>query len=149
VIVVFIVLIALVVFAIAVVTVGAVVNRLAAAPPTSVFDLDEAVHFVADRLPDDLTAELSYDDVRKLLQWHLDYLEEKGVATEADVGALPSGPIIAGEDEGVAFVLGRATDDGLEIDDVAVVEVLEAETAYLTAIGAIGGEVSPPADPLP
>jgi hypothetical protein len=48
---------------------------------------------------------------------------------------------VTGDDEGVAHVLGRAADGGLDVDDVAVVEVIEAEGAYLRAIGALGDPV--------
>jgi hypothetical protein len=149
VIVVFVVIAIVVVVAIALVAVGAATGRLASEPPTSVYDMDEAVHFVAGRLPDDVTATLSYDDVRALLGWHLDYLEEKGVAgrSDHDLETLPSGPIVTADDEGVAYVLGRATDAGLDVDDVAIVEVLEGEQAYLQAIGAVGAEVPSPRDP--
>ena len=37
-------------------------------PKQAQFDLDEAVDYVADRLPDDVTAQLSFDDVRSLLR---------------------------------------------------------------------------------
>lgn len=148
-IVVFIVLTALAIIAIGLVAVGKVTAELAVEPPTSVFDLDEAVTFVADNLPDYVTAQLSYDDVRVLLGFHLDYLEAKGVAGESDhdLDALPAGPIVTGEDEGVAYVLGRADEVGLDCEDVHVVEVIEAELSYMRAIGAIGAEVPAPQDP--
>lgn len=147
--VVFIVLTVLAITAIGLVALGKVTEELASEPPTSVFDLDEAVTWVADRLPDYVTAQLSYADVRTLLGFHLDYLEAKGVAGENDheLEALPSGPIVAGEDEGVAYVIGRADAIGLDCEDVHVVEVIEAELAYLRAIGAIGAPVPSPADP--
>jgi hypothetical protein len=148
-IVVFVVVAVLGVVVIALVAVGAVTGRLAGAPRRSVFDLDEAVHYVADRLPGETTAQLSYDDVRSIVGWHLDYLEDKGVAGESDhtLDALPSGPIVTADDESVAYVLGRAGEAGVEVDDVQVVEVVEAELAYLLAIGAIGGPVPTPRDP--
>jgi hypothetical protein len=150
VIVVFVLIAAVLVVAIALVAVGAVTSRLAHQPRRSVFNLDEAVHWVAERLPDDVTAELSYDDVRQVIGWHLDYLEDKGVAGETDqiLESLPSGPVITADDEGVAYVLGQATEAGVEIDDVQVVEVLQGELAYLLAIGAIGAEVLSPPDPV-
>ena len=46
---------AVIVVAIALVAIGAVTGRLADEPRRSVFDLDEAVESVADRLPDDIT----------------------------------------------------------------------------------------------
>jgi hypothetical protein len=60
-----------------------------------------------------------------------------------------AGPVIAADDEGVAHVIGRIAEAELEIDDGAVVEVLEAEGAYLRAIGAVGSAVPPPVDPEP
>ena len=133
------------VLVIAVVAVGAVVNRLASEAPVSVFDEDEAVEWIADRLPFEVAAQLSHDDVRTLLLWHLEYLEDKGVATESGFTALPGGVVVA-EDDALAYLLGQATDAGLEVDDGQVVAVLEAEQDYLEAIGAIGPRVDDPTD---
>jgi hypothetical protein len=149
--VVFIVLAVLIVVAIGLVSVGRATATLAAAPPRSTFDLDDAVEFVADRLPLDVSSVLSYDDVRAVIGWHLDYLEAKGVAVEAErVGYFdapsPVGldaPVLAAEDEGVAYVLGQAAAAGVDLDDVAVVEVIDAEAAYLRVIGVIGSPVAP------
>jgi hypothetical protein len=145
----FVVLTVLVVAAIGLVSVGGVTARLAAAPPRNLFDLDEAVGFVAERLSPEAAGQVSYDELRLLLGWHLDYLEARGVAAEDDGSiaspARGSDPaVVAEDDEGVAFVLGRAEGAGLDVDDVAVVEVLHAEAAYLVAIGALGPEVDPP-----
>lgn len=175
--VVFVVLTVLVVIVIGLVAVGGVTAKLVSQPARPLFDLEEAVDFVAERLPDDVTAELSYDDVRQLVEWHLDYLQERGVARtiedaagrarhsatdRGDEGAanLTSGnpddvedveavvsaddlPLVAEDDEGVAYVLGRALDAGLEVDDVQIVLVIDAEMAYLEAIGALGDPVDP------
>lgn len=146
--VVLVVLAAVAVVVIGLVAVGAVTGRLADEPRRSVFDLDEAVQYVAARLPDDVTAVLSYDDVAQILAWHLDYLEQKGVAGQNDhqLEELPQGPIVTADDEAVAYVIGRGNDIGTELDDVHVFEVLTAEQDYLRAIGAIGGEVPAPID---
>ena len=143
---VFVVLAAVLVVVIALVTIGRLTYRLEDEPPTSVYDLDEAVEFVADRLPDEMTAELSYDDVRALLLWHLDYLEERGVARDHGDN-VTSGPLMAAEDDALAFVLGRAVDADVPVDDVWVVRVLDASSAYLRAIGAIGAQLPEPPDP--
>lgn len=147
--VVFVIVAVLAVVLIALVAVGAVTARLAEEPRRSVFQLDQAVEYVADRLPDDVTAQLSYDDVAQILAWHLDYLEQEGVAGETDdeLEGLPQGPIVTADDEAVAYVIGRGTEVGTELDDVHVFEVLNAEQDYLRAIGAIGGVVPQPVDP--
>jgi hypothetical protein len=142
----FVVLTVLAVAVIGLVALGRLTYQLEDAAPTSVYDVAEAVEFVADRLPDEVTAELSYDDVRSMLLWHVDYLEDRGVARESG-DDVTSGPLVAAEDEALAYVLGKATEAGLEVDDTWVVAVLDASSAYLEAIGAIGGQVPEPPDP--
>ncbi len=137
----------LVIVAIALVAVGKVTAELASTPRVSVFDLDEAVAYIADRLPLDTAGQLSYDDVRTILGWHLDYFEERGAATETRLADLPSVPVVTDDDGSVAYVLGRVSDAGLGVADEQVVEVLDLQMAYLGAIGAIGGVVPEPPDP--
>ncbi len=110
---------------------------LGAQPKQAHFDLEEAVTFVADRLPDEVTARLSFDDVRSLLRWHLEYLRVRGVPVRRDQ-ATEGDPVVVEDDEGIAYVLGRADEDGLDVTDVEVAHVLDAEVAYFEAIGAIG-----------
>jgi hypothetical protein len=147
--VVFVVVAVLAVVAIGLVAVGAVTSRLSDQPKRSVFDLEEAVAYIADRLPGEATAQLSYEDVAVIVGCHLDYLETKGVAGESDhdLEDLPVGPIVTDDDEGVAYVIGRANERGLAVDDVHVFQVLDVELQYLRAIGAVGGEVPTPLDP--
>jgi hypothetical protein len=133
------------VLVIAVVAVGAVVNRLAVEAPLSVFDEAEAVEWIADRLPFDVAAQLSHDDVRALVLWHLEFLEHRGVATETAFEEAPDAVVVA-EDDSLAYVIGQAAEAGLDVDDVHVVAVLEVEEQYLEAIGAIGPRVADPAE---
>jgi hypothetical protein len=141
-----VVLAGLLVLVIGVIAVGAVVNRLAVEAPVSVFDEDEAVDWIADRLPFEVAAQLSHDDVRAIVLWHLEYFEAEGVATESAFAEAPDGVVVA-EDDSLAYVLGRASDAGLDVDDVQVVAVIETELDYLEAIGAIGPRVAEPPDP--
>lgn len=148
---VFVIVTALAVVAIALVIVGRVTATLAQAPPPSLFVLEDAVTFIGDELPYEAAAQLSYDDVRALVTLHVDYLESRGVA--ADLGDVVeatrsgSGALVAEDDEGVAYVIGKAAEADLDVTDVQVVQVLRAEMAYLQAIGALGAEVEPPCDP--
>ena len=144
---VFVVVGALLVVAIALVAVGRATSELASAPPRSSYALEEAVQFVADRLSTDASSQLSYAEVDQLLGWHLDYLEDRGVASEGQPEVPTSGPLVADEDDALAYVLGRADAAGLEVADEHVAEVLAGDIAYLEAIGAIGAEVAPPIDP--
>jgi hypothetical protein len=139
--VVLVVIAALAVFAIAAAAVGTVSGRMATEPPPTLFDMNEAVEFVADRLPDEVTARLSYDDVRRILHWHIDYLEAKGLASSATPEVLADdqgGPVVVADDDSVAWVIGQVADAELDLGDVDVMLIIEAELDYLRAIGAIG-----------
>ena len=129
---------------IALVAVGREAFTLSAQPKQAHYDLEEAVEFVADRLPDEVTAVLTYDDVRSILRWHLEYLRDRGVPVRRD--QLEGGPVVVEDDEGIAWVLGKADEVGLEVTDAEVAIVLQTELAYFEAIGAIGGEVPEPPD---
>lgn len=135
---------AVVVVVIALVAVGREAFTLSVQPKQAHFDLEEAVEFVADRLPDEVTAVLSYDDVRSILRWHLEYLRDRGVPARRDL--VDGGPVVVEDDEGIAWVLGRADEVGMDITDTEVAVVLETELEYFEAIGAIGGAVPEPPD---
>jgi hypothetical protein len=77
---------------------------MATQPKQAHYDLEEAVEFVADRLPDEVTAVLTFDDVRSILRWHLEYLRDRGVPVRRD--QTDGGPVIVEDDEGIAWVLG-------------------------------------------
>lgn len=125
------------VVAIALVAVGRISGELGSTAKEAIYDRDEAVDYVADLLPDDVTAQLSYEELAQLLQFHIDYLTSRGVA-HAQGDSTVAGPALASEDDALAYVIGRAGDVGLDVDDVAVVQVIAADERYLRAIGAIG-----------
>ncbi len=139
------------VFAIAAGVVGREARRLAAEPPKAMFDLDEAVDWVADRVPYDVAAELSHDDVRDIFRWHLQYFRSRGVTTNGDGPDGPAGPVVVGGADTVDFVLGQARRAGRDLDPGQVRTVLDVQMSYLQSIGAVGpparpGEVPPPSD---
>ena len=112
------------------------------------YDLFEAVDFVAERLPDELSAKLSYEDVQEILLWRLDHLRLQGSATygRADVTATEAEnldeEVVTSDDDSVDYVLAKAIESGRDIDALDVVIVLDLESQYLKAIGALG----PPAE---
>ena len=146
---VFVIIAALVVFAIAAATVGTVVGRLADAPRPTVLQVDDSVTWIAERLPFEIAAEISHDDVRRILDWHLDYFADVGLATDhgQELGgtAVPVGhaPVVASTDESIDFVVSRALEQGSELTALQVVVVLDKQMEYWQEIGAIG----PPAEP--
>jgi len=146
---VFVVLAMLTTFVIAAVAVGSSTAQLATRARRSVYDLDEAILFVADRLPTEITAEIGFDDVRAVLGWNLDYLQSKGIASAKAADDPGSGLIVVGDEEPLAWILGRleSADEGSagsSLSDLQVVAILEANRTYEVSIGAIGEEVVGP-----
>lgn len=142
---VFAVLAALAVFLIAAVVVGREAHRLDAVAPRVVYRLDEAVEFVADRLPEPSQARLTPGEVEQLLVFHLRWLHAKGLQPVDVIDRRQdiTTPTVITEDTLIGYLLGEAQREGVELlDDVDAVAVADAHLAYLDAIGAVG----PPAD---
>jgi hypothetical protein len=132
----------LIVFVIAAVVIGREARRLGNVPPKPVFDFEEAVEWVCRHVSDDVAAELSPDDVRQIINWHLEYFRLKGVSSNGH-GTQSEGPVVVGGAETVDFVLMRAQSAGSTYTPAQVHAVLDAQMTYLEAIGAIG-PVDPP-----
>jgi hypothetical protein len=127
----------LVVFVIAAVVIGREARRLGGRPPRPVFDFEEAVDWVCRHVSDDVAAELTPEDVRQIINWHLEYFRLKGVSSNGH-GAHGEGPVVVGGAETVDFVLTRAQSAGFAYTPAQVHAVLDAQMTYLEAIGAIG-----------
>ena len=130
----FFVLAALIVFAVAAATVGREAFRLGHEPPATIFDLDEAVDYVADDIPDDAQARLTYDEVRELVLAELDHLRDEGIFGYPGEEPRPEDDVVVSEDDAVAVLLA----EGLDVVDEDVVLVVESLHNYLAEIGAIG-----------
>jgi hypothetical protein len=130
-----------VVFLIAAVLVGREARRLDREPPRAVFDLDEATEWVANHLPFEVSAVLSFSDVRRILDWNLEFLRSKGMS--AGEPNLPDGSVVVGPEEVADFVLDRARETASPYSEDQVAAVLDAQFGYFDAIGAIGPEAAP------
>jgi len=111
---------------------------------TTIFDLDEAVADVGDRLPEGVQARLTYDDVRTLIVATLAHLRQKGLTAlpgeEVDrTGERPE--VVVADDDAVAVVLGAVEAQGLDVTDEDAFEVIRALLAHLQQIGALGPPV--------
>jgi hypothetical protein len=116
-------------------------GRIANEPPPALFDLDEAHDWVVAHVPDDVAATLTSDDVRRILEFQLEYFETKGVSGNGS-GPHSTGPVVVGGAEAVAYIVDRAAATGEAYLPEQVYGVLETQLAYLRSIGAVG----PPAD---
>jgi hypothetical protein len=136
---------AVAVFAIAAVAVGREAHRLDAVAPRAVYDLDEAVEFVADRLPAAAQARLTHEEVRSLLRSHMVELRSKGLQppVAADQVQEIVHPVVVDETDAVGYLIGEADRLTVDVSDEDVAHVVDAHLTYLQAIGAVG----PPAPP--
>lgn len=140
---------AVAVLAIAVAAVAIAVGRLENETAPSVYELEGAVDYIADRLPAEVTARVSYDDVRRVAGWHLDWFASVGLATEygielGDPAVDEDEVTVADTDAAVDAVVARSLKSGGP-EPVDVVCICELQMQYLTEIGAIGpSETDPP-----
>ena len=119
-------------------------GRIAREPPPALFDVDEAFDWVVQHVPDIVAATLTPDDVRRILDFQLEYFQRTGGSGNGKSGRA-HGPVVIGEAEAVAFILERAAATGEAYLPEQVYAVVETQLTYLRSIGAIG----PPADPPP
>jgi hypothetical protein len=111
--------------------------RLSYEPPPPVFDMDEAYDWVVEHLPDVVAATLTSDDVRRILDFQLEFFKRKGV-TGNGASANPPGDVVVGGSETVEYILERARATGEEYIPEQIYGVIETQLAYLRAIGAVG-----------
>lgn len=126
------------VFVVAAVVVGREARRLDAMPARATVDMDEQVLFVADRLPDEVTAQLSYGDVRQILDWHLAFLSDHGLEVTGGDPAVVNESVVVDPVSSLDDVLERAAAADLPYTAMQVKMVLDAQLAYLDEIGAVG-----------
>ena len=142
---VFIAAAAVCVLVIAAVVIGREARRLDAVAPRAVYDIDQAVDFVADALPPLTQARLTPDELRAMLVLHMRWLHAQGLQPDRavdkrqDIAEL----LLISEDQLSAYLLSEAEKSGVELlDDVDVVHVVRAHLAYFDAIGAVGPTAS-------
>src|SRR5215475_651162 len=112
-------------------------GRIAKAPPPALFDVEEAHEWVVAHVPDDVAATLTSDDVRRILEFQLEYFEKKGVSGNGS-SKRASGPVVVGGAEAIAYIVDRAAATGDAYLPEQVYGVLETQVSYLRSIGAIG-----------
>jgi hypothetical protein len=123
---------ALAVFAIAAGAVGREAHLLDAVPARPVFDPDEATTWIAERLPPQTTAALSYAEVGGIVNATLDLLRSRaGVARTSGEVPDAGAEVVVDEDAAVAHAAGS-----LPVEHVR--PVVQAVFSYLEVIGAVG-----------
>ncbi len=132
---------ALLVFVIAAVIIGREARRLDSVAPRAVYELEQATQFVADNLPSETQARVTFAELRKLLVFHMRWLHDKGLQPAGVVDRRQDivDEVVIDEQTLTAYLLDAAEKNNIEIlDDVDAVYVVKAHLKYFDAIGAIG-----------
>lgn len=132
---------AVTVFVIAAVVVGREARRLDSLAPRAIYDIDQAVEFVSDRVPAATQARLTPGEVERLLTLHLRWLHQQGLQPSDVTDRRQDIDDVTIVDDGslIGYLLGEAEAADVELlDDVDAVAVVDAHLAYLDAIGAVG-----------
>ena len=116
-------------------------GRISREPPPALFDPEDAFDWVVAQLPDDAAATLTTGDVRRILDFQLEFFHRTGVARNGMDSTAP-GPVVVGGVDQLAYIVERAAATGEAYLPEQVQAVIDTQLSYLREIGAIG----PPAD---
>ncbi len=128
----------LVVAAIAVVVIGLVVvgdavGKTTSAPDQIVIDSHEAIEFCAEALPSEVSAVLSYDELRRALRLHLEWIQAFHWAPDHDA----EGPLVFEQFDALDYVMERADLVRLDVTREQMAAVIDVHSSYLQVVGAI------------
>lgn len=132
---------AVAVVAVALIAVGASVGKLESEAAPAPYSLPDAVQHAAGRLPEEVASRVSIDDVRAVLEWHLDWFADAGLGAVGgtvlgDRAVAGDGPILVDADAAVDALVERSLAAGGP-GPVDVVCILEVHCDYLIGVGAL------------
>ena len=135
----------LIVLLIAFVSVAFTVRNLSEVSFPSVLEVDDAVEWISERLPEEAASQLRKDEVFEIIGWWLDSIDSAGLTSEhgQEIGegrAKGKDESVADLDIAVDEVVARALETAEPLNELAVVVVLDLFVVYLTEIGAISGQ---------
>ncbi len=94
-------------------------------------------------LPAAAQAELTHDDVRELLTWHLEEFRARGLRPRYE-GAAPPELVVLDDESMLDLLVEKALTSGRDLDPVHVAAVLDRHLQHLERIGAIASTPAPP-----
>src|SRR3954471_15289593 len=121
-------------------------TRIARRPPPALYHFDDALEWVVEHVPEDIAATLTSNDVRRILEYQVEFFKRKGVSSNGST-AYPPGTVVIGGSEAGGYILQRCAATGAGYLPEQVYGVIETQLSYLRAIGAIGPPASTDVDP--
>jgi hypothetical protein len=105
----------------------------------AIYGVEDALDFVWEALSESTRADLTRSDVRRILEWELNYLQQPRLRG-------PSQPAVVGGMDAAAYVQDRTVESGYSYEPEVIFEVLDRQADYLAAIGAVGAPAEAGAD---
>ena len=96
---------------------------------------------MVEHLPDDVAATVTEDDVRRILEFQVEFFKRKGVSSNGST-AYPPGTVVIGGSETVEYIVERSAATGEAYIPEQVYGVVDTQLSYLRAIGAVGPPAS-------
>ncbi len=124
---------AVLVVVVGLVFVGDAVGKTSAMPDHIVVDSHEAIEFCAEALPVEITATLSYDELRRVIRLHLEWVQAYHWSPEGQA----DGPVIFEEFDPLDYVMERIDLTRIDASREQAAAVIQAHSAYLQVVGAI------------
>jgi len=112
-------------------------GRMGEAPPPAIFDPDDAQTWVVEQLPEIAAATLSVADVRRILDFQMEFFARLGITLGAAAATTAEAALVGGDDE-ITYIEKRSAATGEAYLPEQIAAVIETQIAYLLAIGAIG-----------
>lgn len=113
--------------------IGDAVGKTSAMPDQIVVDVHEAINFCAEALPSEVTAVMTFDELRRLLRLHLEWIQAYHWSPEGSDEA----PILFEEFDALDYVMERMAAIRLDIPKAHVAQVIDVHSSYLQVMGAI------------
>jgi hypothetical protein len=113
-------------------------RRRGAPPGPPVYVVEDAAEFIHARLEEPTRARLGEDDVVRIIEWEVYYLQGLAQARRRT----PVETVAGGSDASLDYIVSRIADvHHISYDRGHVAEVLRLESEYLASIGAVGDPV--------
>ena len=100
-----------------------------------IYGVEDSIEYVWEGLGDDRHG-LSKDDIRRILEWEMFYLQQPDLWED-------DRPPVVGGDAAATFAQEKSYEAGYAYEPNQIFAVLDLQTSYLEAIGAIGDRANP------
>ena len=100
-----------------------------------IYGVEDSIEYVWEGLGDDRHG-LTKADIRRILEWEMFYLQQPDLWED-------DGPPVVGGDAAAAFAQEKSFEAGHAYEPNQIYAVLDLQTSYLEAIGAIGDKANP------